>query len=143
MKNPAPYLRQKIGDVLDTNVVYNSAVIPVYGNDEDHDDPLQIVIGEYSDADASNKENFQCRGSQVIEVISFQSTGAKKTVDAVGELVMDLIHPTTKSEVLSGTDFQVLVVGKPSQNHLIEQDASGGKIVRLILRYNFLININS
>lgn len=143
MRNPAPYLRQKIGDVLDTNVVYNSAVIPVYGNDEDHDDPLQIVIGEYSDADASNKENFQCRGSQVIEVISFQSTGAKKTVDAVGELAMDLIHPTTKSEVLSGTDFQVLVVGKPSQNHLIEQDASGGKIVRLILRYNLLININS
>jgi hypothetical protein len=143
MRNPAPYLRQKIGDVLDTNVVYNSAVIPVYGNDEDHDDPLQIVIGEYSDADASNKENFQARGSQVIEVISFQSTGAKKTVDAVGELVMDLIHPTTKSEVLSGGDFQVLVVGKPSQNHLIEQDASDGKIVRLILRYNLLININS
>jgi hypothetical protein len=143
MRNPAPYLRQTIGDVLDTNVVYNSATIPVYGNDEDHDDPLQIVIGEYSDADASNKENFQARGSQVIEVISFQSTGAKKTVDAVGELVMDLIHPTTKSEVLSGVDFQVLVIGKPSQNHLIEQDASGGKIVRLILRYNLLININS
>lgn len=139
MKNPAPYLRRTLFALLSDNVTYNSAIVPVFENDEAHDDLLQIVIGEYSDADSSNKENFQARGNQVIEVVSFQSTGAKKVVDAVGELVMNLIKPTTKSEVLSGTDFQVLTFGKPSQNHLIETDDAGGKIVRLILRYNFLI----
>lgn len=142
MKNPAPYLRRTLFTLLNGNISYNSATIPVYENDEDHDDALQIVIGEYSDADMSNKENFQARGSQVVEVVSFQTTGAKKTVDAVGELVMDEIHPTTKSSVLSGTDFQVLIQGKPSQNYLIEDDGSGQKIVRLIMRFNLLINEN-
>lgn len=143
MKNPAPYLRRTLFALLNGNVTYDSNVIPVYENDEDHDDALQIVIGEYSDADMSNKDNFQARGSQVLEVVSFQTTGAKKVVDAVGELVMDEIHPTTKSDTLSGVDFQVMIQGKPSQNHLIEDSGNGIKIVRLILRFNLLINQNT
>lgn len=141
MKNPAPYLRRTLFTLLNGNVSYNAANVPVYENDEDHDDALQIVIGEYADADNSNKENFQARGSQVIEIVSFQSTGAKKTVDAVGELVMDLILPTTRAKNLDGDDFSV-IVNRPSLNHLTEDAGNGLKIVRLILRFNLLINEN-
>lgn len=139
MKNPAPYLRAKIGSLLTGSVTYNAAVVPVYGNDEDHDDLLQIVIGDYADGDDSNKTHFQSTGTQVIEVISIQPTAAKKTVDAVGELVMNIIHPTTRSETMSGTDFQVMVQGRPSINHLVEHGETD-KAVRLIMRYNLLIH---
>lgn len=143
MKNPASYLKKKLFAILNTAVTYNATVVPAFGNDQEHDDPLQIVIGEYSDADSSNKHNFAGNATQVIEVVSVQNDGSTKTVDEVGELVMNVIHPTVRSQLLSGTDFQVVIRGKPSVNHLIEPSGSGQKIVRLILRYNLLIIDNN
>lgn len=139
MKNPASYMAVKLYDVLNTNVVYNSVAVPVFSNDQEHNDELQVVIGEYSDTDSSNKDTFQGTGSQVIEVVSVQHTGSKKVVDEVGELVMNEIKPTPKSSLLNSSSFQVFIQGRPSINHLIESSGSGRKIVRLILRYNFLI----
>lgn len=138
MKNPAPYIQEKIFELLSGNISYSSATVPVFSNDQEHEDRLQVVIGEYSDADDSNKHVFQGIASQVIEVVSVQPTGAKRIVNDVGELVMNLIHPSVQSELMSGTDFQVFVRGKPSINHLVEVSDTD-KIVRLILRYNLFI----
>lgn len=143
MKNPASYIQKTLGDLLDGNITYNATAVPVFSNDQEHPDRLQIVIGEYSDADASNKRNFQGIVSQVIEVASVQRTGAKKTVNDVGELIMDLLQPSVGSQQLSGTDFQVFLRGKPSINHLVEPSGSGQKIVRLILRYNINVIDNN
>lgn len=145
MKNPASHIRQKFGTLLD-GITYDDGdgfndTVPVVAS-EGLDSKYQIFIGDYSDADRSNKHNFGANASQVIEVICEQDTAAKKHVDAIGELVMNAIHPTTQSNTLSGTDFMISVVGRPSINHIIENSGSGTKIVRLILRYNLLINHN-
>jgi hypothetical protein len=141
MKNPAPYLRRTLFSLLDGNVTYETAVVPVYEG-EGEVLPRQIIIGDYSDGDRSNKHGFEVNASQLVEVICEQSTGIKKHVDAIGEIVANLIHPTTQSNLLSGTDFNVCVQGRPSIHHLIENSGSGTKIVRLLLRYNLLIGHN-
>lgn len=139
MKNPAPYLQKKLFDLLNGNVTYNAGSVPVFSNDQLHDDNLQVVIAEYSDTDASNKNAFQGSGSQIIEVVSIQKSAGRKLVDEVGEVVMNLIKPTPKSSLLNSSDFQVFIEGRPGINHIIEASGDGDKIVRLILRYNFLI----
>lgn len=146
MKNPAPYLRETIGTLLDGNVTYNddedfNGVVPVVAS-EGAESKYQIFIGSYSDSDDSNKSGFGSNASQIVEVIGEQMTAAKQHVDAIGELVTNLIHPTTTSNLLSGTDFSVMVVGKPSINHLTENSGDGTKIVRLILRYHLLVHEN-
>lgn len=141
MKNPAPYLRRTLFTLLNVNVSYNAANVPVYENDEDHDDALQIVIGDYSDADRSNAHEFGANATQVIEIVSWQDTGAKKTVDAIGELVNNIIMPTPQSATLNGADFHI-IVNRPSINHIIEDSGNKKKIVRLILRYSLLIHHN-
>lgn len=146
MKNPAPYLRKKIGDLIDTNVTYDDGegfndVVPVVAS-EGMDSKYQIFIGDYSDADRSNAHVFGSNASQLIEIVGEQDTAQKKHVDAIGELVMNIIHPTTQSNLLSGTDFMISVVGRPSINHLVENSGDGTKIVRLFLRYNLLIYHN-
>lgn len=140
MKNPAPYLRTKIGTLISGNVTYNSVEVPIYGNDEDHDDELQIVIGTFTEADTSTKARFSSVGYQEIEIVSWQMTGAKSIVDGIGEQVMNIIHPTVTSELLTGTDFQIIIRGKPTANYPPMESQDGSKIVRLIQRYHLFIN---
>lgn len=145
MKNPASYIRKKFGDLLGT-ITYNdgegfNGTVPVIAS-EGGDTKYEIFIGDYSDADRSNKHNFGANATQVIEIVAEQSTAQKKHVDAIGELAMNNIHPTTQSSLLSGTDYMVSVVGRPSINHIVENSGSGTKIVRLILRYELIINHN-
>jgi hypothetical protein len=101
----------------------------------------QIFLGDYSDADRSNKHTFGANATQVIEVVAEQNDSVKKYVDEIGELVNDLILPTTQAKNLNGSDFQV-VVNRPSINHIVEDSGDGTKIVRLLLRYSLLINHN-
>lgn len=145
MKIPSSYLRQKLVTLL-TGITYDdgegfNALVPVVST-EGAESKYQIFIGDYSDSNRSNKQNFGSNATQVIEVIGEDITARKKHVDAIGELVGNLIHPTMGSNLLSNTDFSILVVGKPSQNHLTEDSGSGTKIVRLLLRYSLLVNEN-
>jgi hypothetical protein len=148
MKNPAPYLRKTIFALLSGNVTYNDGkgfngvVDVVESGSGTVGATYQIFIGEYSDNDRSNKHNFGANASQLIEVVAEQSDSAKKHVDAIGELVMNLIKPTTTSKLLSGTDFTIMVIGKPSQNYITENSGDGSFIVRLLLRYSLLVNEN-
>jgi hypothetical protein len=143
MKNPASYLRRTILSLLDGNVSYGGNAVDVVESGSGTEGVgYQIFIGEYSDADSSNKHVFGANATQVIEVVSEQADSTKKAVDAIGELVTALIHPTTQSNLLSSADFRVIVVGRPSIGHLVEDSGSGTKIVRLLLRYNLLITHN-
>jgi hypothetical protein len=142
MRNPAPYLRKTLFTLLDGNVTYDGATVPVVESGSGDLVPYQIFIGEYSDGDRSNKHGFEADASQVVEVVGEQGTAVKKHVDEIGDLVMNIIHPTTQSNLLSSTDFNVCVQGRPSINHVIENSGDGTYIVRLILRYNLLIGHN-
>jgi hypothetical protein len=140
MKIPSSYIRKKLFALLNNNVSYDGNTVPVY---ESQAEPVgrAIVIGEYSDADTSNKHGFGADATQVIEVVAVQGTAIKEHVDAIGELVNNLIKPTTQSFNLDGTDFSI-IVSRPSINHLIERGDAANKIVRLILRYSLKIGHN-
>ena len=140
MKNPAPYLRKTLLTLLNGNVSYESEVIPVFEG-EGEVLPRQIIIGEYSDADRSNSHEWGANASQVIEVICEQDTAIRKHVDAIGELVSNIIHPAPTSNALNGSDFHI-IVNRTSINHITEESGSGTKIVRLIMRYNLIIYHN-
>jgi hypothetical protein len=140
MINPAPYLRQTIFSLLNGNVTYDSADVPVYESEGKHSDKVQIIIGDYSDANAGNKQKFGSQSRQVIQILSQQPTATKKAVDTIGEQVMTLIQSDPQAaDTLDGADFNVTIQGKPSVNHLIEDSGSGQKNVRLILSYDLLI----
>ena len=133
------YLRQKIYSLLNGSVTVNSSTVPVYENEGVDTAPIQIVIGDYSDADTGTTRNFGSQAQQVIQIISMQPTAARKRVDEVGAQVFSILNPTPTSNTLSGTDFDVNIQGAPAITHLTEDMASGNKAVRLILSYNFLI----
>jgi hypothetical protein len=137
MKHPAPYIRRKLFALLHGNVSYNGSAVPVYDTEGDHV-PLKIILGAYADASSPNKQGFSATASQVIEVVSEQPTAAKKVVDEVGELVMNVIKNQPGDFNLDGEDFSI-IVQRPSINHLTENASEGRKIVRLILTYNLNI----
>lgn len=138
MKNPGSYLRQAIATTL-SGITYSGNAVPVYENESVSGTDYQIVIGEYSDTDASNKDTFAASAQQVIEVVAEQSTAARKYVDAIGDLVMNAIKPTTRSEgIAENADWQIFTHGRPSVNYLTE-DTQAGYIVRLIMRFEILL----
>lgn len=148
MKIPSSYLREKIFSLLDGSVSYDdgegfSGVVPVVSN-EGPEGKYGIMIGEYSDANRSNKDNFGSNSTQLIEIIGFDDSVKFTHVDAIGELVANIIHPTIGSNLLSNTDFSIMVVGKPSINYLNEDTGAGQwpKVNRLLLRY-FLLTIEN
>lgn len=139
MISPAPYLREKIFALLNNAVSYASANVPVYEGEGKRSDKVQIIIGDYSDASAGTKQNFGSQSRQVIQIISEQPTVTRKTVDLIGEQVMQIISANPQEDALDGADFDVNIQGKPDISHLTEDAGSGAKIVRLILSYNLLI----
>lgn len=142
MIHPAPDIRKRIYELLNGTISYGSQPVPVYEGEDSPVLPYKILIGDYTDADASNKNKFGALATQTIEVVAEQPTGIKKNVDAIGKLVGELIHPTNRSQLLSIPELTVIVLGKPNTSHLIEDSGEGQMIVRLILRYNLLINEN-
>jgi hypothetical protein len=145
MKIPSSYLRETLGSLLD-GLTYDDGrgfndVVPVVAS-EGIESKYQIFIGSYSDSDRSNKQNFGSNSTQIIEVIGIDGDWRKKEVDEIGELAANIIHPSQGSNILGNDDFSIMVVGKPSINHLTEDSGSGKKITRLILRYFLLIQEN-
>lgn len=119
-------------------MTYNATTVPVFEG-EGIDTPYQVIIGGYSDTDASNKHDFICNAVQDIEIVTIGHDPASKNSDAIAELVMNLIHPTVDSNLLSDVDFNVDVQGRPDMLPLREDSTSGQKVVRRILRYHLLM----
>jgi hypothetical protein len=143
MKNPAPHIRKAIYAALLGNTTYNdgegyNTTVPVYEN-QGTEEQYQILIGEYSDADRSTKNNFGATGRQVIEIVSERQDSVRKHVDAIGDIVMSVLKPTIRdTEVLSDSEFQIMIKGKPDLRHLTEDSGEGSKIVRLLITMNLL-----
>lgn len=146
MKIPSSYLREKLGSLLNA-ITYDdgegfNGTVPVVAS-EGAESKYQIFIGSYSDASRSNKKEFAGRARQDIEVVEMDARSRRFThVDAIGELAANDVHPTVGSNLLSNTDFSILIVGKPSVNHLSESSGDGSYINRLILSFDLLINEN-
>lgn len=140
MKNPAPYVKAKFFELLNGNVNYQSADVPVKEQGGKRVVPYMVLIGEFSLTDRSTKHSFSARASQLISVVH-EGTGTllHEHVDAIGDQVMDLIIPAPRT-VLETDEFQITAIRKASQNYLDEPSGSGAFITRLLIRYDFLVN---
>jgi hypothetical protein len=139
MKNPAPYIREQLVNLLDNAITYDGAQVPCYEG-QGEVTKYQILIREQSMNERDDRHSFNDEFSQLIEVVSEQATSLHKHVDAIGSQVMDLMKPDTFTKgIADSADFQLLHVKRTSQGYMDEQSGEGTYINRLILRYNFLI----
>lgn len=138
MKNPAPYIRRKLFELMNGNVSFNSANVPVYEGQGGKDD-YYVIIGGYSDTDVSDKHTRKMDAVQDIEIVTIKNDSSSRASDEIAETVMNLIHPTIDSDLWSMAEFQVWVVGGPSMLPIREDSMSGKNVVRRVLRYNLLL----
>lgn len=138
MRNPAPYIRRQLFDLLNGNVSFESSNIPVYeGQGKIHDN--YVIIGGYSDTDVSDKHTRKMDAVQDIEIVTIKNDTSSRASDEIAEIVMNLIHPTIDSDLWSVAEFQVWVVGGPSMLPIREDSMSGKNVARRVLRYNLLM----
>ena len=139
MKIPSQYIRRRLKELLHNQITYEGSAVPVYENDGVDGMPVQILIADYSDTSASTWDYFGGNARQVIEVMSFQPTAMRKIVDDVGSVLTAIMQPDTKTDTLSGDEFQVHILGRPDITYLTENSGRGNKIVRLILTYRLRV----
>lgn len=139
MKNPAPRLRKRIYALLNGNVVYNTENILVREG-EGEIVQNQIIIGGYSDNGVPAKGCIVKNAVQDVEVVTIKDDAASKDSDAITELVLNLISPTIESDLLSDSDFQVMLTAAPSLLPIREQSVSGQRVVRRVIRYHLLVD---
>ena len=139
MKNPAPRLRKKIASLLVGNVVYNSETILVREG-EGEIVQNQIIIGGYSDTGVEAKGCIIKNAVQEVEVVTIKDDPASKDCDAITEIVLNLLSPTLESDLLSDSDFQVVLTAAPSLLPIREQSVNGQRVVRRVIRYDLLVD---
>jgi hypothetical protein len=138
MKNPAPRLRKRIGELLNGNVVYNSETILVREG-EGEITTNQIIIGGYSDNGVEAKGCIIKNAVQDIDVVTIKDDPASKNSDAIAEIVLNLLSPTLESDLLSDSEFQVDVKVAPSLLPIREQSVNGQRVVRRMIRFHLLV----
>jgi hypothetical protein len=139
MKNPAPRLRKRIYALLNGSVVYNGETILVREG-EGEIVQNQIIIGGYSDTGVPGKGCIIKNGVQDIEVVTIKDDAASKASDEITELVLNILSPTFESDVLSDTDFEVMLTAAPSLLPIREQSVTGRRVVRRVIRYDLLLD---
>jgi hypothetical protein len=139
MKNPAPHLRKKIFTLLNTNVVYKGETILVREG-EGEITRNQIIIGGYSDTGQDAKGCVIKRAVQDVEIVTIKDDAASKDSDAITEIVLNLLSPTVESDLLSDSDFQVMLTAAPSLLPIRETSVDGKRVVRRVIRYNLLLD---
>jgi hypothetical protein len=140
MKNPAPYLKRALATLLTGNVVYNTENIP-YFEREGQLVPNQVIfMNDSYDGSESDKHNFRYRSSFWLDVVTIKNDPSSKLADQIAEIVMNLVKPDTRSgETLTGTDFQIMILGGPSLDPLREDSLSGEKVFRRLIKFNALL----
>lgn len=138
MKNPAPYIRRQLFSLLNGNVSFDSANVPVYEGSGALVN-FYVIIGGYSDTDVSDKTSRKMDAVQDIEIVTIKNDSSSRASDEIAETVMNLIHPTIDSDLWTVPEFQIWVVGGPSMLPIREDSISGQNVVRRVLRYNLLM----
>lgn len=138
MKNPAPYIRQKLVDLLST-ITYNDKAVPVHAT-QGEVLPYQIYLGDTTDTPIDNRDGFTGRWEQVIEVISEGPNSVHRHVDSIAESILITLKPSPRASPFTGNDvFQIGAVKKEGQRYRDEPSGEGTFINRLIIRISFLV----
>jgi len=141
MINQAPYIRQALYALLNGAVIYGGEAVPVYDNGGKAKLKYQILIQEMDSNNEGTKHSITERWQQVIEVVAEQRTAARIHVDAIGNEVINRMKPAPRTTGINlDSQFQLLNVKKEGQRYITDYGQDGTFIVRLVIRFSFLIN---
>lgn len=140
MINPVPYIRKAFYDLLNGAITYDSVTVPV-SEGEGVAAKYQIIIAETTCLDAGTKHSFAFDCTQLIEVISeLTNSSATKHVDIIGGEVANLVQPAPQEKGIEEDQFQFIGLRLGDQRYVREKGANSSRIIRLLLRYQFIIN---
>lgn len=140
MINPSPHIRKAFYACLNNRVLYKGANVPVYDL-EGKGEPYTILIGETTVQEDSTRNDFGGSFQQLLEVVTEgKGYASRKAADEIGDRIMHLVQPAPGRNGLESPEFQIIGLRRSSVNYINEDGASGSKIVRLLIRYQFKIN---
>lgn len=95
MKDPSLSLRTAYYTALNGNITYNSSAVNIYDHIPQTEVYPYILLGNQTNVDDSDKEDFGTDHTLLVEIVSGYSKGYKgggfTAVDTIGEDVLELI----------------------------------------------------
>jgi len=139
MKDPGYSIRKAYYDALNTLIVINSQVVPIYDNIPDSANYPYIQISNVSMTDESTKNNFNSNCVVTIQIYTGTdgTSYSKKDADEISNSVMQiLLNRTTRLD--GGADFEI-VTGILENATYLETQYDGFFEIRKIIRIRNIV----
>jgi len=139
MKDPGYSIRKAYYDALNTLIVINSQVVPIYDNIPDSANYPYIQISNVSMTDESTKNNFNSNCVVTIQIYTGTdgTSYSKKDADEISNSVMQiLLNRTTRLD--GGADFEIVTAILENATYL-ETQYDGFFEIRKIIRIRNIV----
>lgn len=139
------YLRQAYYNVLNNQVMYEDAYVPVVDEKTDQrytEGDIYIKLFTQNESQNNNKCYFAANGEMVVDIVHrTQTTGSKMVVDKIGDQILQLLFPTRRTTALILSSPFVLSYARFERSDTSPlQSANGGFIqVKSIIFSNRVI----
>jgi hypothetical protein len=131
-------------ELLNGNITYNSAPIPVYTEDAPADRQSHyIILRAEGGTDDSNNNRFEENAVVVIDIVTVHRNNVKRSIaDDIDRQIFNLVLPTANVNVLPWQDgIQIVNVKRDTTAYLYEDDGATDKYYTKASRYNHKIII--
>lgn len=129
-------------DLLNQNITYNSAIIPVYKEDADAAATSHyILLRAEGETDQSANHQFHFASVVVVDVVTVHKNNVKRSiVDDISTQVFNLVFPVKNANNLPAqANIQILNVKQDTTTYLYEDDGVTDKVYRKVIRYSHTI----
>lgn len=129
-------------ELLNENITYNSATIPVYKEDAPASATSHyILLRAEGETDQSNNHQFHFASVVVVDVVTFHINNVKRSVvDDISTQIFNLVFPSNNANALPEQEsIQILNVKQDTTTYLYEDDGVTDKVYRKIIRYSHTI----
>lgn len=137
MKDTGLAIRNAYYNLLNGNLTYNSKNVPVYKDDPIATPPDNyVVITEVIEGQDNNNQKFVNELQVTLDITTKQYKTIDRSIcENIANQIVNLVKPTTSTQGIDTTDFQVMNVNRGSGTYLNELDGDY-HIVRKILIFN-------
>jgi hypothetical protein len=139
MKDPGYSIRKAYYDALNTLIVINSQVVPIYDNIPDSANYPYIQISNVSMTDESTKNNFNSNCVVTIQIYTGTdgTSYSKKDADEISNSVMQILL-SRATRLNGGTDFKIVTAILENATYL-ETQYDGFFEIRKIIRIRNIV----
>lgn len=129
-------------NLLNQNISYNSAIIPIYKEDAPASETSHyIVLTAEGETDQSANNQFHFASVVVVDVVTVHKNNVKRSiVDDISTQVFNLVFPVKNANALPAQqNIQILNVKQDTSTYLYEDDGVTDKLYRKVIRYSHTI----